>query len=142
MADDSAVVVFNPDEFREQRPVFSDLTDATLGYYFSQAELFCYATDFENVEGSSVSYDLRKAILYALVCHLATLEERGTGVTGSIASATEGSVSVSYNNGMSSSGNESADWLNQTQCGSYAWTLMRKLTPMTPRLYCGRRWHR
>lgn len=76
-----AVVVFDPQEFREAYPRFVDpktgqplLTDAQLRQAFDVACLL-----LDNTNSSPVPYDpahgvmIRKTLLYLLVCHLATL---------------------------------------------------------------------
>lgn len=119
-----AVVIFDPEDFREIYPQFVDFTDAQLNYAFQVASLVV-----DNTEGSLIPYnppadERRKVILYLLVCHLCGLQARGDGIVGNIASATEGSVSSSF----SVPTNASAQWYNQTQCGATAWQLMAPFT--------------
>lgn len=99
-----AVVVFDPQEFREAYPRFFDpktgqplLTDAQLRQAFDVACLL-----LDNTNSSPVPYDpahgimIRKTLLYLLVCHLATLALWPMGQAGPVASATEGTVSISF----------------------------------------------
>ena len=63
----------------------------------------------------------RKTLLYMLVCHIATLQQRGTGMVGLLTSATEGKVSV----GLQAYTNN-PNWYSQTQCGSMFWLATAK----------------
>ncbi len=77
-------------------------------------------------------------ILYAALCHLATLETNGSNQPGRIASATEGSVSVSYEALQVNS--EVGAWWNQTKCGALFW-MMTKRYRVGCRFYGGRNYH-
>lgn len=127
-----AVVIFDPREFKAIRPQFADVPDAQLDYAFDMA---CEIVD--NSERSRVPYNppavkTRKVILYALVCHLTELSQRGGGVVGIMTNAAEGSVSA----GFSVPTDPSAEWWNQTQCGATAWQLLQGYM-MGGRLYNG-----
>lgn len=76
----------------------------------------------DNTENSKVN-DLtaRKTLLYMLVCHIATLQQRGTGMVGLLTSATEGKVSVGLQAYTSN-----PNWYSQTQCGSMFWLATAK----------------
>jgi hypothetical protein len=97
-----AVYVFDPEQFKTVRPQFAGLDDAVLIYYFNAA---CSIID--NKDGSLLPYDpdhgvfLRQMILDALTCHLLTVDvlisKQTGGVGGQVTSASEGSVSVSFN---------------------------------------------
>jgi len=108
-----AIVVFDPADFRARYPQFGDgtspsvppapgqpisLTDAQLLNAF---DIACQVVN--NSNSSPVPYNpdngvmKRKVVLYAFVCHLATMALRAlTGQSGPVASATEGSASVSF----------------------------------------------
>lgn len=107
------VVVFDASEFLALYPQFNNVyTPEQLTQFFNVACLLC-----DNTENSKIT-DLaeRKTLLYMLVCHIATLMQRGTAMPGLITAATEGKVSVSlqaYTN--------NPNWYNQTQCGSIYW---------------------
>jgi hypothetical protein len=115
-------VVFDPEEFREAKPQFAAWSDQRLNFLFEEATLFV-----DNSDLSIVPYDPprrvhRKTILFLVVCHLATLDEWAEdGRAGAVASATEGSVSVSY---AQKTGDSS--WWSQTPCGDSAWALLRR----------------
>lgn len=65
----------------------------------------------------------RKVLLYYALCHLATLSTRGDQ-PGRVASASEGSVSTSFD--LIKSDSQSAQWWNQTPCGSTYWMMTTK----------------
>ena len=112
------VVVFDPAEFLILYPQFQNVfTPSQLEQFFKVACMLC-----NNTENSPI-HDLeeRKTLLYMLVCHIATLMQRGTAMPGLITSATEGSVSV----GLQSYTNN-PNWFNQTQCGSMYWLATAK----------------
>lgn len=134
------VVVFEPEEFKALKPQFLEVPDAILQGYFTDAEILLWGTAFENKSTSPIPCKIRKALLYALVCHLATLSQQGAdtgGMAGTVASATEGSTSISFTQ-RTASGSISDDWLNQTQCGEYAALLLKKWR-QSPKLYTGNR---
>ena len=112
------VVIFDATEFLALYPQFQNVfTPQQLQVFFNAACLLC-----DNTENSKIT-DLteRKTLLYMLVCHIATLMQRGTGLPGLITSATEGKVSVdlqAYTN--------NPNWYNQTQCGSMYWLATAK----------------
>ena len=112
------VVVFDASEFLTLYPQFAGVfTDAQLTQFFNVACLLC-----DNTENSIVT-DLaeRKTLLYMLVCHIATLQQRGTAMPGLLSSATEGKVSVSVN-----AYSKNPNWYMQTQCGSTYWQATAK----------------
>lgn len=65
----------------------------------------------------------RKVELYYALCHFATLATRGSQ-PGRIASASEGSVSTSFD--LIKSNSQTAQWWNQTPCGSTYWMMTMK----------------
>ena len=113
-----SVVVFDAIEFLALYPQFNNVfTPEQLTQFFNVACLLC-----DNTENSKIS-DLaeRKTLLYMLVCHIATLQQRGTGMVGLLTSATEGKVSV----GLQAYTNN-PNWYSQTQCGSMFWLATAK----------------
>ena len=112
------VVVFDADEFLALYPQFNNVfTLEQLTQFFNAASLL-----LDNTENSKVK-DLaeRKTLLYMLVCHIATLQQRGTGMVGLLTSATEGKVSVGLQAYTSN-----PNWYSQTQCGSMFWLATAK----------------
>lgn len=134
-----AVVVFDPAAFREAYPRFTAelLTDAQLQQAFDMACLL-----LDNTDGSPVPYDpehgvmARQTLLWLLVCHLATMALWPTGQSGPTASATEGSVSVSF----SIPQNAGKAFYNQTPCGQSFWQAMQPWA-VGGRYYAVRHYH-
>ena len=112
------VVVFDASEFLALYPQFNNVfTPEQLTQFFNVACLLC-----DNTENSKIT-DLaeRKTLLYMLVCHIATLQQRGTGMVGLLTSATEGKVSANLQAYTSN-----PNWYSQTQCGSMFWLATAK----------------
>ena len=120
-----AIVEFDPEEFRAAKPQFASMSDQRLAGVFNEACLYV-----ANEEDSLIPYDPpkkmdRKSILFLVVCHLATLEQWAeAGQSGPVASATQGSVSVSY---AQAGGPQSMAWWSQTPCGLSAWAYLSRL---------------
>jgi hypothetical protein len=118
-----AIVEFNIDKFRAQRPEFVVLTDIQLEGNFEQACLFV-----DNSDNSPIAYNpptivLRETYLFFGTCHFATLALwQMKGQSGPIASASEGSVSASFSIPTKPDG---AFW-TQTPCGQILWMLMQR----------------
>lgn len=114
-----AQVVFSPTEFKAQYPMFAGVNDAFLQGCFNQATLYLSNKDCSPVQ----DLEERKTLLYMLVAHIAylmgALNANGAiNPVGRIGSATEGSVSVSYEFGPIT--NREA-WYMQTQWGASFW---------------------
>ena len=80
---------FDVTKFRAIYPQFANLTDEQLSFMAENA-LIISGLDVDDRIPAEKKYNL----WYMLICHLATLAERGTA--GALASATEGSVSASF----------------------------------------------
>lgn len=74
------------DEWRELFPAFAGAPDARIAHWFALA---CLLVD--NTDASPILCERRRSVLYLIMCHLATLEQRGDAV-GRVTSATQGSV--------------------------------------------------
>ncbi len=108
-------MTFDVTAFRAVYPQFAELTDGQLEFMATNALLI------SGLESDTTFTDADKQNLwYMLVCHLATLAQRGTA--GAMTGATEGSVSVSYSSPQY--GKES-DWYMLTPCGSAYWQIMK-----------------
>ena len=115
-----AVVEFAPSDFREFYPQFTAdiITDGQLTQAFNVACLI-----LDNSDSSPVPYDpannvyIRQTLLTLLVCHLATLALWPLGQSGPVASASEGSVSVSFRLPTRPDG----AYFKQTPCGQSYW---------------------
>ena len=83
--------------FRAAYPAFADAEtapDAMLERLWSEAEILVDNTAASSIPARDPSGNPRAAILYALLCHLATLETRGD-VVGRVGGAAQGSVNMS-----------------------------------------------
>lgn len=109
-------VVFDPDEFKILYPQWGSIDDTVLSLYFRVASLLC-----DNTPRSPVK-DLceRKTLLYMLVCHIATLKDRGDSLVGTMTQAAQGSVN------MSLQPLTNANWYQSTQCGAMYWAATAK----------------
>ena len=108
-------MTFDVEAFRAVYPQFAELPDAQLEFMAQNALII---SGLETIDGFT---DAEKQNLwYMLVCHLATLAQRGTA--GAMSSATEGSVSVSYSTPQY--GKES-DWYMTTPCGAAYWQIIK-----------------
>lgn len=122
-----AVVEFNQEKFRRLYPKFTDeqtYSEELLSMYFDMAVSLIGNTDAE----SFAPYDpdnkiyLREILLYLAICHLITLDENQSGSThGRIASASQGSVSTSFD--LWRTGSFTGDWWSQTPCGQRFWMM-------------------
>ncbi|HGM5054113.1 TPA: DUF4054 domain-containing protein [Serratia marcescens] len=92
-----AVVTLDIASFRAMYPEFSNVPDTILPFLFDQSTDYLNNTDFSLVE----DVVKRERLLYILMAHLVYVRygdnrgRGGSGMVGRIASATEGSVSVS-----------------------------------------------
>lgn len=115
-----SAVVFDKARFQTAYPEVQ-ATDAQLEMWFAQAESL-----LDNTGRSIVKKpEEREMLLFLLVRHFAALAERAAqgGLVGRIASAAEGSVSVSADMGAAI-GN--AAWYLQTLYGATYWQLTAK----------------
>lgn len=114
-----AIVVFDINAFRERYPEFNAVSDSLLNAYFVEATVYLNNTDCSPV----VDPTIRSVYLNMLVAHLAALNsgaggQAASGLVGRIASASEGSVSVSTGDVPTSS---SSWWYLQTPYGAAYW---------------------
>lgn len=92
-----AVVTLDIASFRAMYPEFSNVSDAILPFLFDQSTDYLNNTDYSLVD----DVVKRERLLYMLMAHLAYVrygdnrKRGGSGMVGRIASATQGSVSVS-----------------------------------------------
>ena len=122
-------VALDIEEFRQWFPGLTEevISDTLLEILWSQVCSLIGNTDAT----SFALYDPeatppvieRKVLLYYALCHLATLSTRGDQ-PGRVASASEGSVSTSFD--LIKSESQTAQWWNQTPCGSTYWTMTAK----------------
>ncbi|BET96529.1 DUF4054 domain-containing protein [Xenorhabdus taiwanensis] len=119
-----AIVTFVSDAFLELYPRFAGVL--TKGQLQQAFDVACLLLD--NSDNSAIPYEPdgaqeRKTLLYLLTCHIATVTLWGNnGQAGPAASATEGSVSVSF--AVPDAAN--ASWFKLTPCGQMYWQATRK----------------
>lgn len=123
-----AIVVFDPSQFKTAFPEFAAVPDARLTLLFNMAT----ASLIDNTDASIVVDVVQRASMLDLaVAHLLTLfgtTVAGTGnagpsgVVGRLSSATEGSVSSSFE--MNVPVSPGSAWWNQTQYGAMFWVMM------------------
>ncbi|MDL2315505.1 DUF4054 domain-containing protein [Desulfovibrio sp. OttesenSCG-928-A18] len=120
-----AVVVFAPEDFRQDFPQFADpavFTGRRLQGAFNAACLI-----LDNSEASPVPYDptkgqtARETLLYHLTCHILTMALWGeAGQSGPVNSASEGSVSASFATAQLSD----KSYFLETPCGRTFWQML------------------
>lgn len=115
----NGVVVFDLAAFRVRYPEFSTVIDAIINEYFTEATIY-----LDNTPSSIVAdLTIRAMLLNMLTAHIAALYSgvngnAPSGTVGRIGSASEGSVSASFDMGSTS---ERAAWFMQTQYGAAYW---------------------
>lgn len=117
-----SVVIFNAVEFKAQFPAFAAVDNGFLQSCFTYAGLYLSNNDCSPVQ----DLDKRKELLYLLTAHIAYVQgalnpggtSGGAQPVGRLASATEGSVSVSYDFGPVE--NRQA-WYVTSQWGAMYW---------------------
>ena len=118
-----STVVFDYDEFLIMFPHINEaveagkLTEATITATFDSVASWLKADDT-----SLYPYDpangeyTRKILLYLATCHLLTMDLWGNGQSGRVASASQGSVSTSFD--LIKTNSLVGQWWVQTPCGS------------------------
>ena len=128
-----AVVVWNESAWREVYPQFSE----GQTYYTTSAQLSALwqiaVTLVDNTDEAAIPYDpdhgvyVRQILLWALMCHLATLGWQGRqGQYGQMTQATEGSVSAQFQMPAFPASGATQAWYSLSACGLMAWTLLRR----------------
>ncbi|HAT3815142.1 DUF4054 domain-containing protein [Salmonella enterica subsp. enterica serovar Goldcoast] len=96
-----AIVVLDIPKFRAMFPEYSNVPDVQLPFLFDQSTDYLNNSEYSLVEDAIK----RERLLYLLMAHLAYMRfgdvngNGGTGMVGRLASASEGSVSVSSDAG-------------------------------------------
>ena len=128
-----AVVVWDESAWREVYPQFSEgqpwyCTSVQLSGLWQIA-----TTLVDNTDGAAIPYDttagvyVRQVLLWALMCHLATLAWQGRqGQYGMLTNATEGSVTAGFQLPQLPVQGVTGAWYGLTACGLMAWTLLRR----------------
>ena len=128
-----AAVVWDESAWRAVYPQF----DEGQPWYCTSAQLSglwqIAVTLVDNSDGAAIPYDpsagvyIRQILLWALMCHLATLAWQGRqGQYGTLASAAEGSVNASFQLPQLPVQGVTGAWYGLTACGLMAWTLLRR----------------
>ena len=106
---------FDKEAFIAIYPQFAEVSDASLQFAWQNALMI------SGLETNTDYTDAQKQnLLFMLMCHMLTLNQRGTA--GAMTSATEGSVSVSFS--APQTGTE-AEWYQLTPCGAAYWQIMK-----------------
>ena len=138
-----ASVELNAEEFRKWFPGLAEdvIPDELLGILWEQVCEIVGNTDATSIAPydpeATPPKNERKPLLYYALCHFATLTNRGDQ-PGRIASASEGSVSTSFD--LIQSKSQTAQFWNQTPCGTMFWTLTAKYR-VGGRLFGGGHYH-
>lgn len=142
-----AVVELDYGEFRTWYPGITEefVSDELLEVFWEQAQWWVGNTDSKSLApydpDATPPKTLRKALLYYVLCHLATLHMQGVdGPVGRIASASQGSVSTSFDLIRSKSNSEVAQWFMQTKCGANFWAMTASMR-LGGRLYATKHYH-
>ena len=128
-----AVVVWDETSWRELYPQFSE----GQPYYCTSAQLAqlwtVAVTLVDNSENAAIPYDpghgvyVRQILLWALMCHLATLAWQGkAGQFGHLTNAVEGSVTAGFTMPTLPVQGVTGAWYGLTACGLLAWSLLRR----------------
>lgn len=129
-----AVYEFKVSTFRSEFPAFADDVKYPDGEITSAYDVV--VSFFDNTDSSVFPYDpehgeyTRKRLIDFAVCHLLTLNDQPLDQPGRIASASEGSVSTSFD--LMKTNSVTGDWWAQTRCGRLVWLLL------APFIYGGR----
>lgn len=114
-----------PEEFKDLKPQFSLVPDATVQQYLDLAAMWV---------GDSFPAEWADTALAAMACHLMTLDGLGTGAeaesflsgAAQYQSVKTGNVTLTRYQSQAS-GQTFNDWLGSTTCGRFLWQLMRRL---------------
>lgn len=119
------VAVFNHAAWVQRYPEFGAVDEGQAALFFSEAGLYLDNTDASPVQDVT----LRGVLLNMLTAHIASLsgalEANGqpTGMVGRVTAATEGSVSVSVDTGLTPG---TAAWFSLTSYGLAFWQATKR----------------
>lgn len=116
-----AVVELDTALFRELYPKYADASDQLVEAWWTVACQLIGNTESSRIPYNPPSVTVRKSILYAALCHVAELMTRGNSAVGRVSSASEGSVSTSFDYPALS---KNGAWWAQTQCGALVWQML------------------
>lgn len=115
----SDVFIFDPAEFREHYPHFTEerVSDEVLTALYSS-----FSAMVGDGEGHFLyKPDVAKTIIFTGLCHLVTLQTSELDQPARITSASQGSTSTSFDNLQSQS--EAGQFWNLTRCGALFWVM-------------------
>jgi hypothetical protein len=122
-------MTFDITKFRTIYPQFAEIPDASLEFMWQNALII---SGIE--QDSRIPADEKENLLFMLVCHLATLAERGSA--GAMTSAKQGEVQVSF---ATPTATGDAAWYNTTPCGAAYWQIIKKYR-LGGQWFPGRKW--
>lgn len=122
-------VVFSYDEFISRFPHLADavtegkLTAEQITEIYNGAAQWLGADDGNSMYPYDPAHNVftRKNLLYLATCHMATLSLWPAGQGGRIASASQGSISTSFD--LLKTNSLIGSWWLQTPCGSQYWVM-------------------
>lgn len=114
-----AAVTFDPAAFKARYPEFAAVADLTLTAFFNEATLY-----LSNLDSPVPDMTRRLTLFNMLTAHIASLAgvlsaDGQPKPVGRITSASEGSVSASFDDVAATPG--SGPWYRQTQYGAAFW---------------------
>ncbi len=123
-------MTFDITKFRTVYPQFADKPpDASLEFMWQNALII------SGIEQDSRIPEAEKEnLLFMLVCHLATLADRGSA--GAMTSAKQGEVQVSF---ATPTATGDAAWYNTTPCGAAYWQIIKRYR-LGGQWFPGRKW--
>lgn len=122
-------MTFDITKFRTIYPRFAEIPDASLEFMWQNALII---SGIE--QDSRIPEGEKENLLFMLVCHLATLAERGAA--GAMTSAKQGEVQVSF---ATPTATGDAAWYNTTPCGAAYWQIIKKYR-LGGQWFPGRKW--
>ncbi|WP_374413278.1 DUF4054 domain-containing protein [Novosphingobium colocasiae] len=121
-----AIAEFNFSAWTTRYPEFGAVSEERAALFFTEAGLYLDNTDASPVADINV----RLMLLNMLTAHIAALsgaleaDGKPSGSVGRVSSASEGSVSVSFDTGLSPG---TAAWFSQTTYGMAFWQATKNL---------------
>lgn len=123
-------MTFDITKFRTIYPQFADKPpDASLEFMWQNALIISGIEQDSRIPEAD-----KENLLFMLVCHLATLADRGSA--GAMTSAKEGEVQVSF---AAPTATGDAAWYNTTPCGAAYWQIIKKYR-LGGQWFPGRKW--
>lgn len=129
--------IFKVEEFKGMFTQFENVADVTI-LSFADQGLSVYGNIFKYDPDNNI-YTLKYAMFY-YICHMLTLQEWAkNGQNGRLTSASQGSVSTSFD--LIKSNKPSVDFWLQTPCGNIFYQQYLKKLVVGGRLYTSKHYH-